>query len=186
MAIFSATLDANVLVPIALADTLLRCAEKMLFRPIWSARILNEVEGAVGEIHRSLPPHYIADRTASMNRAFPGALTNGFEHIELGLALPDPDDAHVLAAAIHSHSDAIVTANLADFPADYIATFGIEVKSPDDFLLDQLDMASAVVVDALREQAGATRNPSRDLVYVLGALGRAGVPSFADEVARRL
>ena len=46
-----AVLDACVLVPIALADTLLRVAEKGLYRPLWSDRILAEAQQAIEEIH---------------------------------------------------------------------------------------------------------------------------------------
>jgi hypothetical protein len=48
---YTAVLDACVLVPIALADTLLRVAEKGLYRPLWSDRILAEAQAATEEIH---------------------------------------------------------------------------------------------------------------------------------------
>jgi hypothetical protein len=44
---YAAILDACVLVPIALADTLLRIAEKGLYRPLWSDRILDEAQAAI-------------------------------------------------------------------------------------------------------------------------------------------
>jgi hypothetical protein len=43
--------DASVLVPIALADTLLRVAEKGLYRPLWPMRILAEAQTATKEAH---------------------------------------------------------------------------------------------------------------------------------------
>jgi len=64
--------------------------------------------------------------------------------------------------------------------------FDVEVITPDDFLLSQLDMRSPVVIDALTAQAAATRNPERSLEDVLAALARAGVPAFVDEVRGRL
>jgi hypothetical protein len=48
---YTAALDACALVPIALADTLLRVAEKGLYWPLWSDRILGEAQGAIEEIH---------------------------------------------------------------------------------------------------------------------------------------
>src|SRR3954453_1695815 len=62
------------------------------------------------------------------------ALVTGYEDLIPGLQLPDPDDRHVLAAAIRGRADVIVTANLRDFPAEHIASFGIEAQHPDEFI----------------------------------------------------
>src|ERR1700722_4057412 len=94
---YTAVLDACVLVPIALADTLLRVAEKGLYRPLWSGRILAEAQAATEEIHPGIDA---AKRFAQMREAFDDALVSGWEELEGGLSLPDQDDRHVLAAAI--------------------------------------------------------------------------------------
>lgn len=186
MAIFAAVLDACVMVPVTVCDTLLRLAEQQMFRPIWSQRILQEASHAIRRVHPDFPGSAIERRVAYMNDAFPGAMVGDFADIEAGLELPDPDDRHVLAAALRAHADAIVTANLRDFPAPTMERFDVEVISPDDFLLSQLDMRSAVVVDVLTAQAATTRNPERSLEDVLAALARAGAPAFVDEVRARL
>lgn len=54
MARFSVFLDACVLVPIVLADTLLRIAEADLYRPLWSARVLDEMVFAIEHVHPDL------------------------------------------------------------------------------------------------------------------------------------
>jgi hypothetical protein len=69
------------------------------------------------------------------------ALVTGYEDLIPGLQLPDPDDRHVLAAAIRGHADVIVTINLRDFPSDSIGAFGIEAQHPDEFILHLLDLA---------------------------------------------
>ena len=92
---YTAVLDACVLVPIALADTLLRVAEKGLCRPLWSGRILAEAQAAAEEIHPGIDA---AKRFAQMREAFDEALVSGWEELEGGLSLPDQDDRHVLAA----------------------------------------------------------------------------------------
>ena len=89
----TAVLDACVLVPIALADTLLRVAEKGLYRPLWSGRILAEAQAATEEIHPGIDA---AKRFAQMREAFDDALVSGWEELEGGLSLPDQDDRHVL------------------------------------------------------------------------------------------
>lgn len=156
---YTALLDACVLVPIALTDTLLRVAERELYRPLWSDRILTETAEAILEIHPDIDPDLITKRFASMNDAFEDACVPSWESLEATLTLPDADDRHVVAAAARGRADAIVTANVDDFPDDVLAPLDIAVVDPDAFLLDQLDLAPRTVLDVLREQAAHTRNP---------------------------
>jgi predicted nucleic acid-binding protein len=186
LAIYAAVLDACVLVPISLADILLRVAEKQLFRPVWSQRILEETRAAIEIVHPDIDMALIDRRIWHMNETFPGALMGSLDTIEAGLALPDPNDNHVLAAALRGHCQAIVTANLDDFPADYLDGMDIEAISPDDFLLNQLDLVTRAVLDSVWEQAQATMNPSLDIEEMLVSIARAGAPNFADEVLKRV
>lgn len=183
---YAAVLDACVLVPISLADLLLRVAEKQLFRPVWSQRILDETRSAILSVHPDIDPALIERRIWHMNEAFPGALVENLEGVERGLALPDPNDNHVLAAALRGHCQAIVTANLSDFPSAYLDGMEIEAISPDDFLLNQLDLVTRAVIDAVWEQAQATLNPQLGVEEVLVSIARAGAPNFADEVLKRI
>lgn len=178
---YKAVLDACVLVPIALADTLLRVAEKGLYRPLWSDRILAEAQAATAEIHPGID---VGKRFAQMREAFDDALVTGWEELEPGIRLPDQDDRHVLAAAIRGGAQGIITANAKDFPAAALEPLGLEAVRPDDFLLDQLDLSPPTILQVIREQAARTRRPpltSRDLATLLS---RAGVPGFADEILR--
>jgi len=60
-----------------------------------------------------------------MNCAVADCLVVGFEPLEAGLtSLPDPNDRHVLAAAIHSGAREIVTFNLRDFPDAVLGPYG--------------------------------------------------------------
>src|SRR5690606_4809792 len=75
------------------------------------------------------------DRTSSaMDRAVPDALVTGHESLCSSLNLPDPDDRHVLAAAIKCGASVIVTFNLKDFPSDVLEPFEVEAMHPDDFI----------------------------------------------------
>lgn len=183
---YTALLDACVLVPIALADTLLRVAERELYRPLWSERILDEAADAVLEIHPDLEPGVVTKRFAAMNNTFKEASVEGWEIFEETIALPDPDDRHVVAAAMRGRADTIVTANLRDFPDETFTPLEIAVVDPDAFLLDQLDLAPRVVLDVLREQAAHTRSPALTPTDLLARLARAGVPAFADEAGRMI
>lgn len=178
---YTVVLDACVLVPIALADTLLRVAEKGLYRPLWSGRILTEAQAAIEEIHPGID---VAQRFTSMQEAFEDALVTGWEALEPVICLPDDDDRHVVAAAIRGGADAIVTANLADFPAATLAPLGLEALHPDGFLLDQVDLSPPTIVQVIREQATHTKNPPLSPQDLANLLGRAGVPGFADKILR--
>ena len=184
---FTAFLDACVLLPVALGDTLLRAAEADLYRPAWSPRVQEEVRRAFAVVRPDLPPSRIEARLRAADREFPDALTTGYEPIEAGLVLPDPDDRHVVAAAVAARADAVVTANLADFPEAALGPLGLQAVGPDDFLLDLLDLAPARMGRVVEEQAAATSRPALDVEDVLIALGRAGAAGFASAVrsARR-
>lgn len=178
---YTAVLDACVLVPVALADTLLRVAEKGLYRPLWSERILGEAQAAVEEIHPGIDA---AKRFASMSEAFDDALVTGWEELEPGVHLPDEDDRHVVAAAVRGGAQGIITANVKDFPAAALEPLGLEAVHPDDFLLDQLDLSPPTLLQVIREQAAHTRKPPLTPQDLATLLGRAGVPGFADEILR--
>lgn len=180
---YAAVLDACALVPIALADTLLRLAEKGLYRPLWSERILTEAQQATREIH---PGISVDKRYADMREAFADALVTGWEPLEHGITLPDADDRHVVAAAIRAGAQAIVTFYLRDFPAVSLSPLGLEAVGPDAFLLDQLDLSPPTVLQAITEQAGQTTQPRLSPSELLILLGRAGVSGFAEQLQRLL
>jgi predicted nucleic acid-binding protein len=182
---FSALLDACTLVPVSLADTFLSLAEAGLYRPLWSDRILEEVSLAVGRIHPELPPEAVERRIAVMQDFFDDANVTSWEVLESVVALPDPDDAHVLAAAIQGRADVIVTFNVKDFPRDELQRFGIDVQTPDEFLLNQLDLDPDEVLACLARQAEALKSPPVQLRELLDRLEKLKIQGFTS-VARKL
>jgi len=105
-----------------------------------------------------------------MNRVLPQADVRGYEHRVVGLALPDPGDHHVLAAAIEAAAQASVTFNLRHFPADYMASFGLVARHPDAFLcnLHAADPeAVAAAVEAARMNLSRTAPPASAFVDAL-------------------
>jgi len=186
--VYVALLDAACLVPVVITDTLLRLAEQGLFRPIWSEKIIDEARQALTIVHPELPDVAIARRLRAMNDSFEDAVvpTDAWLPLVEGLELPDPDDTHVVAAAIAGRAECIVTPNLKDFPDKLLASHGIRAVSPDTFLLDQLDIWPARVIRVLHEQAAGTGRPPLSFYEILGRLSRAGTRSFADEVLRRI
>ena len=172
---YAVLLDACVLVPNALCDTLLRLAERGFYRPLWSERILEEVKYAILAAHPELDGIRVDARIAAMSGAFEDASVAGWEHTCAGLDLPDPDDRHVLAAAIKVGAQSLVTFNLKDFPDHHLSDSGVEVVHPDEFLLDQLDLYPGLAIQVLAEQAADLANPPSDLAGVLNHLAQCGV-----------
>jgi len=135
---FTALLDACVLAGGLKRNILLSLAETGFFRPRWSDKIMEETEGAIRKITKGKAD--TSKQRSAMERAFPEARVENYEKIGRLIELPDPDDVHVLAAALESKSDVVVTENLKDFPAKTVKLFNIEAKSPDDFICDCIDL----------------------------------------------
>lgn len=186
MARFSAFLDACVLVPIMLTDTLLRLADAELFRPLWSESVLRETLEAAITVHADLQAEAIISRMDAMRASFEDACVMGWEGLVPGISLPDPDDRHVVAAALKGRADVIVTFNAKDFPVDELQAFGIEVQHPDNFLLNQLDLDSNLAIAVLLDQAAATRRPAITPKALVERLARCGVPRFAAAAGAQL
>lgn len=175
---FQAVLDANVLLPAPLRDTLLRLAEAELYVPRWSERILDEVAKNLVESGRT-DAERAARVTETIEAAFPEAMvsTSIVSAIEPAMT-NDPKDRHVLAAAVGVGAEVVVTKNLKDFPPDTCEPLGIQVVSPDDFLVDLRQVDPAAALRALSDQAAALTKPALTLHEVLDHVAR-DAPEFA-------
>ena len=119
-----------------------------------------------------------------MDRAARDCLITGYETLVPTLDLPDPDDRHVLAAAIAGHCDAIVTSNLRHFPNAAVDPFGIEVRHPDEFLCDRLDPAPGAFCEAIRKVRGRLKKPPFTVREYLDNLSRQGLAATAVKLER--
>jgi predicted nucleic acid-binding protein len=88
-----------------------------LFTPKWSQHIFDEWINVMGR--KGIPEEEITKRIHIANRAFPDAMVYNYGQLITSLELPDEKDRHVLAAAIKTNANIIVTENLKDFPEDY-------------------------------------------------------------------
>lgn len=180
---FTVVLDACVLVPPTLNDTLLRISEGEGFGVRWSSEILDELQRTM--IRMGVDDDAARRRIDAMDSAFPFATVTGHEEL-VPLMTNDPKDRHVLAAAVRAHVDTIVTANLRDFPEESLDPWEMEVVHPDSFLLNQLDLVPGIVLSAVTRQVADSRRPALTVEQVCGSLARCGVPNFADELRRHL
>lgn len=172
---FTAVYDANVLYPAPLRDLLMHLALTGIYRARWTAQIHDEWKRNL-LINRSDLTQEQLDRTSAvMDRAIPDALVTGYEPLCAGLKLPDPDDRHVLAAAIRCNASVIVTFNLKDFPPEILRPFEVEPVHPDDFIADLFDLDKVSVLEAAQAQRASLKNPPHTAREFLDRLLKQGL-----------
>ena len=175
---FTCVLDTNVIHPIEVRDLLFWFAHDDLYTPKWSAHIFDEWKKVMRR--NDVPQEEIVKRVGWANQAFPDAMVKNYEGLIEGLSLPDPKDRHVLAAAIKTNANLIVTNNLKDFPSEYLASFGLSAKSADDFLTDTIDLNAELAVESFRKLVINRSNPNLDEFEVLERLKNCGLVDTAD------
>lgn len=175
---FTAIFDANVLYKMRLTSLLLFLAEQKMFRARWTDDIHEEWCRNLAANNPSLPLDKIAARRAAMDRAVPDARVEGYQSITVE-GLPDPDDNHVVAAAILTRASMIVTFNMKDFPAEILKPLRLEARHPDDFLLDQYTLAPDVFVEAAQLDRAHYQKPPLSVDQYLSALEKSGTPETA-------
>jgi len=153
-----------------------------LFRAKWTDRIHDEWISNVLKHRADLTSAQLTRTRDLMNRAVPDCLVKNYEDLIDGLNLPDPDDRHVLAAAIAAASDAIVTFNLKDFPKDYLWSFNMEALHPDAFIHQQFGLDKASVLVAARRCRERLRTPARSADAYLDTLEKQGLPQTVSEL----
>ena len=177
---YTAILDACVLYPASLRDLLLSLARDGLYHARWSERIETEWVRSLLHQRPDLDEARLRRTCALMAQAVPDSLVTGWESLLDGLpALPDSNDSHVLAAAVRGHADAIVTFNLADFPAAVLAPLSVEAQHPDDFLLNQLDLNPIAALKSIKAMRARWSNPAVASLELVSALEKLGLPLTA-------
>ncbi len=167
MANFTAVYDACVLYPAPLRDLLIRAAATDLFRARWTDTIHQEWVRNVLAKRPDLSEEKLRRTVELMNESVPDCLVTNHEPLIESLVLPDPDDRHVLAAAVRCDADVIVTMNLKDFPAEILAQYDIEAQHPDVFLSHLFDLNASAFCRAVRDQRESLKNPPLDIETLL-------------------
>lgn len=178
-----AVYDANVLYPAHLRDLLMRLAVEGLVRPYWSKDIHDEW---MENVHADYPDVTWEDLEythGEMDRALPDACAEGYRnHIE-ELSLPDPDDRHVLAVAIHMGADYIITFNLGDFPESELDPYGVEAIDPDHLIGLLIARMPNRVVEVTAQHRASLRKPPLSPDEYLQVLRKGGMKKTADWLA---
>ena len=160
MASFTVVYDACLLYPASIRDLVVELGRTGLLRAKWTERIHSEWISAVLRQRPELVRSRLERVAELMNAAVDDCLVSGFESLEAGLTgLPDPNDRHVLAAAIHCGAQEIVTFNIRDFPDAVLQPYGIRAVHPDTFVEHLLDLNSEAVCGAIRRIRRRLANP---------------------------
>lgn len=172
---FPVVYDACVLYPAPIRDLLVRIACTGLIRARWTDQILDECFRSILEGRPELSAVALERTRSLMNRSVADCLITGYEPLIEGFTLPDPNDRHVLAAAVRAGAQVIVTFNLKDFPDSILAPYGVEAKHPDDFVIDQIGLAPGAIVNVIVQQTQSLRNPACSVAEVLDTLRNCGL-----------
>jgi predicted nucleic acid-binding protein len=179
---YTAVLDACVLYPAPLRDLLLSLASGELFGARWTSFIQAEWVRNLAIKRPDLTLDVLNRTVAMMNSAIEDCLVEDFAWLIDSLALPDPDDRHVLAAAIVGHADAIVTFNLKDFPEQAIRAHGIDILHPDDFLIAQYDLDPIRVLGIVKLLRSRLRKPPISADELIATYEQQGLAQFCEKL----
>lgn len=177
---FTVIYDACVLYPAPLRDLLMRIAVSGVVRAHWSDRILSECFASLAQNRPDISRVALQSTRERMCAAIPDGLVTAAPLVSLAIRLPDPNDLHVLEAAVACGAQAIVTFNLRHFPPQATTPFGIEAKHPDDFVLDAIGLAPVTLTRITEQQAAALRNPPRSSEELLETLAQQGLPQSVE------
>jgi predicted nucleic acid-binding protein len=180
---FTGFCDANVFFGARLRSLVVELAQTGLFRARWSEEVHREWMTAVAA-KRGIAIDRLEATRRSMDAAVLDCLVAGYEPLISGLTLPDAKDRHVLAAAIVCKASVIVTFNLADFPAEVLAPYGLQAVHPDEFLLDLEGLSSEAVQAAVLRDLEHYRHPPKTWDAYFDDLRKAGVPKTAHQLSR--
>lgn len=179
---YTAVLDACVLYPAPLRDLLLSLAAEDIFGARWTAAIQDEWVRNLVANRPDLTVDLLARTVSVMNDAIEDCLVENFTYLIESLTLPDPNDRHVLAAAIVGHADAIVTFNLKDFPESCVTAHGIDALHPDDFLVAQYDLNPIKVLGVIKLLRSRLQKPPKSADELIMTYEQQGLPQFCEKL----
>ena len=183
---YTVVVDANVLYDAAARDLLIRFSMRGLVRVRWTEQILDECFHALRTSRADLHEDRLIRMRKLMCEAVPDCIITGHEPLVEAIQLPDIDDRHVVAAAVKSDAQAIVTFNTKDFPNESIARYHVEVIHPDDFFVNQIDLDPVAAIDLIRELAEDLKAPPRTPLEIVAGLEARGLAVTASRLRELL
>ncbi|MEE8058498.1 MAG: PIN domain-containing protein [Pseudomonadales bacterium] len=156
---YTVVYDACVMYPAPLRSLLMYLALSDQFRARWTDMIHDEWTRNLLVARPDLSAGKLQRVRDLINAHVRGCLVTGFEALIPDIDLPDKDDRHVVAAAIHTGAHAIITFNLKDFPKQILATYQLKAIHPDDFIRELMESNISVVIEAVRQHRASLKNP---------------------------
>lgn len=177
----SCVIDTNVLHQLWARDILLWFAYHDILKPIWTDDIIREWSNLM--IKKGVPRSIITKRTEGINDAFPDAKVSGYDVLLEKLHLPDKNDRHILAAAIISKAEYIITYNLKDFPSEVLSGYNVNAITPDSLIskcIEQnLDLANTAIKDLIETKSNPKLTNS-ELIDILQNNGLVNTAKLLD------
>ena len=179
--------DACVLYPFNLRDFLMHIATTQdLIQAKWTDIILDECFRSILRNRPDLNEEKLKRTRQLMCAAVPDCIVLGFEELIEGILLPDPDDRHVVAAALKAEAKTIVTFNLSDFPPSKLEPLNLRAIHPDEFVLNLLRLDQLSVLDAYINHESSHRVPTKSRLQVLEGLRNIGMVKSANQIEQLL
>jgi predicted nucleic acid-binding protein len=167
--------DSSVLYPAPLRDLLMHLALTNLFKARWTTTINDKWMRNVLKNRPDLTRERLEYTRQRMDTNVPDALVKNYQELIPSLTLPDSDDRHVLAAAIRTKADTIVTMNLRHFPKARLEPYDVKAQHPDDFVMPLVGMNASAVFQAVMEQQQGLKKPAKTMKEFLETLEGQGL-----------
>lgn len=182
---YTAFIDACTLAGTLKRNLLLTLAEAEFFRVRWSVKVMDETEAAISKILKAKAINDAAERgkraRQHMEAAFEDAIVVDYDvFLSACAGLPDPNDAHVVAAALKTQAATIVTENLKDFPAELLGTLNMEARSADQFIADTIALDPGRAVAAIRKMRERFKRPEKTAEVMLLEMEADGLTETVD------
>ncbi len=180
---YTVVLDASVLYSVIITDALMSIAVKGLYAAKWTKKIEKEWISSLEKNRPDLKGR-LGTRRDCMREVIPDwdIPETSWSSLVNSLNLPDPDDRHVLAAAICGHADCIVTKNLEDFPLNITSLYGIEIIDPDQFIINQWSLECIPVMSAFKEMRARRKRPTESVEMFAQAFEKNGLIATAQKI----
>jgi len=147
-----------------------------LYRAKWSQQIHDEWINNLLRNREDLTPEQLKRRCTAMNIAVPDSLVTGYEGLIDSLVLSDADDRHVLAVAIRTNADCIVTFNQKDFDEPELTKYDLYTEHPDEFISNIIEIYTPKAISAVRAMRARLKKPTRTVSEFLQTLQNQGLP----------
>lgn len=181
---FTAVIDSNVFYGARLRSLVLFAAQTKLFRARWTDEITEEWVRNLLKKRPDISRDQLQSTIDALNNAVENCIVEGYEDLIPAMKLPDDNDRHVLAAAVRTCANVIVTFNTKDFPEDELAKYGIKAIDPDVFLIDTFQISPPIMIEAIANDFKHYQNPEINFDDYREALSRSGCKAFAKLLER--